>query len=268
MSVSEFSQERALAVLKRNPLVNGSETTATKLLEAGEVVSFSSGTELIKQRDSDDCAYFILSGDVNVLINGLQRDSRSAPDSVGELSAADPTHLRTATIVVSSKEMVACKVCGEKFRAIMKSSNGFGTRLTNYSMKMLRDRMAEYVPTSGSPQHLMWLAGSLSAGLIVSILSFWGLSQFSISGTPKLITSAVFGLAGFAVAILLNPAFFYKRAISTVMAGAFFGPASFGFRYDEELKFHYIDDHFEPWMLGFYIFCFALIAVFVQKDQS
>lgn len=68
--------------------------------------------------------------------------------------------------------------------------------------------------------------------------------------------------------MFFNPAYFYRRAISTVMAGAFFGTASFGVRFDEELEFHYVYDHFEPWMFGFYMFCFALIMLFVQKDQT
>lgn len=268
MSVSGFSQERASAVLKRNTLVNGSEQIATKLLEAGEIKSFSNGTELIKQGDSDDCAYFILSGDVSVLINGVQRDTRRAPDSVGELSAADPVHLRTATVVVSSTEMVACKVCGEKFRAIMKSSKGFGARLTDYSMKMLRDRLSEYAPATGSPRHLIWVACSIVVGLIIAGSSFWGLAHVGVVGPLQPAISTLAGLISFFLVMVLNPAFFYKRAITTVLAGAFFGPASFGIRFDEEFSFHYVEGHYEPWMLGYYLFCFGLIWLFVAKDGA
>ena len=105
MSLQERFQRKDVLVdaLARQKIVNGDHEAAAALADAGELVEFEPGCELMAQGAGTDEAFFLLSGSVEIWVNGkLIPYQRKSGEVVGEFAAINPELKRTATIVAAT----------------------------------------------------------------------------------------------------------------------------------------------------------------------
>jgi predicted nucleotide-binding protein len=98
-------------------LVQGNRALAGEIARQGSVIEFAVGDTIIEQDGDDREAYFLLTGDVAVLVNKVQIGTRMHGVTVGEMSAVNP-HIRRSATVRAMEPTVAVKVGHEQLAAI------------------------------------------------------------------------------------------------------------------------------------------------------
>lgn len=96
-----------IEALRSQKLVAGNEQLAADLADCVELKAVRSGSVLIEQGGTDNDLYFIIAGDVDILVNGRLVARRSPNDHVGEMAAIEPTQKRSASVVVKDDAVVA-----------------------------------------------------------------------------------------------------------------------------------------------------------------
>lgn len=128
--VGESGRSRLIEVLSRNPGVGFDAQIAKFIAENGELQSFVEGHEIITQGDGEDRdVYFLLQGEVSVVINGTVKRSRKAPFQVGELAALDAAAKRSASVVVKSETVELVRLNVEDFERLIDEFPGFVARI-------------------------------------------------------------------------------------------------------------------------------------------
>jgi len=217
----ESGENRTRSILLRSPLVAGDEAVADALLSSGDVVPFDMGDDIIVQGDlDDDSVFFLLFGDANVYVNGILRKdvNRSAPVSVGEMAAKDPTQKRSATIRVASDQLVALKVPGPILRNLSQTNQSFRERL----WEDIEGRGRQAIAATGvSPKmnRLVWAAISFLVGLFVGAVLWWALSSNGVPLLVSITVSVYIGLSAFGFVLLSDPSFRYFR-LGSLCVGA------------------------------------------------
>lgn len=111
-----------LAAMLGQRIINGNRAAAQALVDAGELVAFAPGQEIIAQGAWDSDAYFLLAGAVEIRINGkLLPYGRGAGEVIGEFSAINSALARTATINAVDN-VVALKCTSDALRAAANSA--------------------------------------------------------------------------------------------------------------------------------------------------
>jgi len=95
-------------------IVLGNQSLAEALLAEGELVEYQPGQTVIIQGASDRDVYFLLSGTVRIIINGVRHHTRTVGETLGEMSALNATIARSATLE-TEPVCVAYKVSGARF---------------------------------------------------------------------------------------------------------------------------------------------------------
>jgi predicted nucleotide-binding protein len=98
-----------LEALRSQKIVAGNEDLAKRIAEVSSLLEVDSGTSVIEQGAEDTDVYFIISGTLEIVVNGRKVNRRSANDHVGEMAAIQPTQRRSATVTAAEKS-VLCKV--------------------------------------------------------------------------------------------------------------------------------------------------------------
>jgi predicted nucleotide-binding protein len=95
-----FKDKNALInALLPQKLVEHDAQMAEDIAEQGELVQFANGDTIIEQGGYDQDVFFIIAGEVSLLVHGNQFPyTRTAGISIGEMSALDPTQPRSATV--------------------------------------------------------------------------------------------------------------------------------------------------------------------------
>lgn len=95
-----FKEKKVLArALMSQKLVEHDLEMAEYLAEQGELVQFAPGDTIIDQGGYDQDVFFIIAGEVSLLVKGNQFPyTREEGISIGEMSALDPTQPRSATV--------------------------------------------------------------------------------------------------------------------------------------------------------------------------
>lgn len=106
-----------IETLKRQKTVNGDEALALHISESIEIIEIPEGTVLTTQGESSNDVYFILMGAFQIIVNGKHLYNRFADDLIGEMTAIQPTQLRSAT-VISNEISVVAKMTEENFSEI------------------------------------------------------------------------------------------------------------------------------------------------------
>lgn len=109
-----------IRVLQPQAMVGQDRALAERLAQAGTVVEFAQGQDLIVQDGADNDLYFLLAGEVAVLVKGAEVATRKAGETVGEMAAIEPTLPRSAT-VRALETTVALKVPNGAFLDIADS---------------------------------------------------------------------------------------------------------------------------------------------------
>ncbi|ARC87742.1 cyclic nucleotide-binding domain-containing protein [Rhodovulum sp. MB263] len=202
-------------------MVGGDEVIANSFLEAGELVSFKRGEDIVSQGDvEDDSVYFLLSGAADVFVNGKRRDDiqRTAPITVGEMSALNPAQKRSATVRAASRQLVALKVEGETFRKVVGENREFLRRVhEDFSGRGRQAILATGISRRTSGWN--WTVISLTAG-VLSAAAIW--YTLRVDGNPvfvRVLLPLVVGLTIFLLTLLADPVYRFFR-LGTLCVGA------------------------------------------------
>jgi len=80
---------------------------ATNIADDAKLLQFDAGTSIIEQGTAGNDVYLLLSGSVDIIVNGRQMARRFATDLIGEMSAIEPSLRRSASAVASEDTVVA-----------------------------------------------------------------------------------------------------------------------------------------------------------------
>jgi CRP/FNR family cyclic AMP-dependent transcriptional regulator len=103
------SRDAVVNALMTAKLVGGDQAMAEALADVGEPIGLAVGDKLISEGADDTDIYFILAGQVGILVKGSPVNQRAPGDHVGEIAALDPTLKRSAT-VTAQNDVVAWRV--------------------------------------------------------------------------------------------------------------------------------------------------------------
>ena len=124
--------------LREQRLVEGNADVATRLADVGALCEFSPGDELLSQGDGDLDVYFILAGEVSVLVNRRLLATRVPRETVGEMAVIDPSAPRSATVRANSN-VVALRVRGTDFESIADAY----PRMWRLAARVIAERMRQ-----------------------------------------------------------------------------------------------------------------------------
>ncbi len=96
-------------VLKTQKMVAGDEALAVELADLVTVVAVVAGEAIIRQGACDNDIFFILAGSFSIVVNGKIVAKRGVNDHVGEMSAIEPSQVRSAT-VIADEDSVVCRL--------------------------------------------------------------------------------------------------------------------------------------------------------------
>lgn len=103
----EGGKRLRVEALCNQKMVAGNRTLAEALAECVDLKLAHKGDVLIQQGGSDNDVYFILTGTVEIVVNGRIVGRRAANDHVGEMAAIEPAQKRSASVVVVEDAVVA-----------------------------------------------------------------------------------------------------------------------------------------------------------------
>ncbi|WP_336977429.1 TIR domain-containing protein [Altererythrobacter fulvus] len=101
-----FDKAGVVEALLRQRLVRNDRELAQKFADAGRVVECAPGEVLIEQGGWDNDLYFILAGEFHAFVNGQNKQTRVAGESVGEIAGLSRSRPRTATLRASKPSLV------------------------------------------------------------------------------------------------------------------------------------------------------------------
>lgn len=119
-------------------IVQGDAVAAQELVAAGELVEFLPGQLLMEQGTTEQDLFFLLTGRVQIIINGICLYPREAGVAVGQMSAIDPRLPRAATVRADTTT-VALRVSGRGFTEIAHRHS----RLWQFLAQELATRIAD-----------------------------------------------------------------------------------------------------------------------------
>lgn len=135
----KVGRRNLLASICSQQAVAGNAALARRLIAAGSAQDFPSGRTITSQGDADNDLYMIISGSVDIIINGRAMAIRSAGVHVGEMALLDPTSRRSATVRTKERTIVL-KVSEPKITTIARDYPDFWRRLALELATRLRER--------------------------------------------------------------------------------------------------------------------------------
>jgi CRP/FNR family transcriptional regulator, cyclic AMP receptor protein len=103
----EAGRRRLIDLLREQKMVRGSEELAEELSKLVNTKELKAGDVLIEEGADDTDMYFILDGLFEVVVHGKRIAQRAAGTQVGEMAAAQPGQLRSASVVALGDAVVA-----------------------------------------------------------------------------------------------------------------------------------------------------------------
>jgi predicted nucleotide-binding protein len=107
MSTLLNDEEKLIAALRAQKIVDNDLAAAKELAQVVRIQSHVAGDAITQQGDLTDEMYFILSGRVEVLVNGRYKAYRGKGETVGEMSLVDIGGTRSATVIVNQPSVLA-----------------------------------------------------------------------------------------------------------------------------------------------------------------
>ncbi|MBL0059030.1 MAG: nucleotide-binding protein [Elusimicrobia bacterium] len=156
---------RRAEAFRRQVLLSGEIKAAREIAMCANLQSLSPGNEIMTQGGQDNEIYFVLSGSVEVLVNGRQVGIRKADEHVGEMALIDITATRSATVKTIEQTVVA-RVSEKKFSRIANKYPGVWRQLAVVVAKRLRERNKFHTPPRNEP--VVFIGSSSGKGLPVA----------------------------------------------------------------------------------------------------
>jgi predicted nucleotide-binding protein len=98
-------------------ILTGDAAIAARVADASTLMELATGDALIRQDDTDNDLFIVLSGTFRVFVNGREIAERGPGQHLGEMAIIDPASRRTATLVAAAPSLVA-KISGADFVAL------------------------------------------------------------------------------------------------------------------------------------------------------
>jgi len=177
-------------------------------MDAGELVEFASGEKLITEGNEDNDVYLIVTGTVSVVIKGTEVRTLSAGDHVGQMSAIEPAHPRSASVIAQGA-VVAHKLTGAAFVRICDTFPIMWKPIAQDLANRLYDRNRMMKEPNELPRlfvissvEALDVAREISSGLQHDVLAtVWTEGVFWVSGYPLEALEHAVSQSDFAVAV-------------------------------------------------------------------
>ncbi len=191
-------QRRLIAALQSCTLVEHNEVLATRLAEVGQVVSYDVGDTIMAQGAEDNDVFFILVGQVNVLVNNRHVAVRESRETIGEMVLLNPAEPRSATVTARAP-VVALKVSEPDFHGVAQEHTHVWRVVAQIVAERLRQRSALLNLPNTKP--LLFLGCSVESLTIAQEIQL-GLKHDNVE--PMVWTDSIFGPSGVPIDRLLN----------------------------------------------------------------
>jgi CRP/FNR family transcriptional regulator, cyclic AMP receptor protein len=96
---------------------------ATKVANCVTLHELAQGDVLIRQDNTDNDLFFVLSGTFRIFVNGREIAERGVGQHLGEMAIIDPSSRRTATVAASAPSVVA-RMSGAEYLALANEHPG------------------------------------------------------------------------------------------------------------------------------------------------
>lgn len=126
-------------VLESCKLVKNETELAEKLADVGSVVEYTTDEVLMTEGEYDNDIYFILNGEVEVLIKNTRVATRRVGDTIGEMAILDASQPRSATIKALVRT-VALKVTEPDFSQLASEHTHIWKSISKETAERLRQR--------------------------------------------------------------------------------------------------------------------------------
>ncbi|MDD1532688.1 MULTISPECIES: TIR domain-containing protein [unclassified Bradyrhizobium] len=204
----EQNRPQLVASLRRQEFAGGKLEIATALADAGELVEFRPGENIIVQHAADNDIYLLVTGVVAVIVNGAQVATRAAGQHVGEMAAIEPSLPRSATVTVLENAVVL-KLSSAAFLSVGHSFPELWLPIAQELSKRLHQRNKTIYPPNKAPKlfimsssEALKIAHALRSGLEKDVFStVWDDGVFFAGGYPLEALEKQVGESDFAVAI-------------------------------------------------------------------
>ncbi|MBB4725987.1 Pycsar phage resistance system effector protein PycTIR [Xanthomonas euvesicatoria] len=160
-------RRRLVAVLTEHRLVANRQQLAERLVAAGELMEIPAGTAFINQGDQTSEVFFIITGKVEVRVNGKVVANRFPGDPVGEMAAVEPSQPRAASVIPLEKT-VLLKVSEAEFSAAAEQFPDVWRRIAATLARRLAER--NHLVTTQRERVRVFIVSSAEALPIVDLL--------------------------------------------------------------------------------------------------
>jgi len=205
-------ERRIIEALMANRLVEHDENLARRIFEKGQLAEFLTTTTIIEQGGSDDDLFLILSGEVDVFVNGRYVATRGPREPIGEMALLEPSTPRSAKVVVRST-IIAIQLPEPVFHEIAFEFPRIWRPIAQIVAERLRQRTLMYRPPNPMP---FLFIGCSTEGLGIAEQIKLGLKHAPVS--TVIWHQGVFGPSGIPVDDLI------KTVQTTDFAAFVFGP--------------------------------------------
>lgn len=170
--LTDFDEERVLAVITCSCLALGNVALALETLKAGHLREFAVDQVIIEQDATDRALFLILHGQVDVRVNRTKRvKARGPKDVIGEMALLQPHEPRSATclaetaVLVLQIEVEAFRRLAEQHPVLWRNlAAGLSDKVREYTRRV---RLSNVVPKVfiGSSSEALDVARALKRGL-------------------------------------------------------------------------------------------------------
>ncbi len=144
------AHQKLVQELLRQEILVGDMQIAESLAKQGSLREFVDGELLIRQNDSDNDVFFILSGVVDVFVNNHHVATRKAGSVVGEMAVVSTLERRSATVQAKG-EVLALVVSAREFEQAGSDKPDFWRNLARLAGDRLRERAKYHLPANEEP---------------------------------------------------------------------------------------------------------------------
>ena len=209
--ISRFSGEegraRFISALRKQIILHDNDDLCSELAGQAELLQLEAGDNIIVQGDIDDEIYFLLSGQLSIVVNGREVAIRRPGEHVGEMALIDPSARRSATVVAIEQSVVA-KISEASFHILADNYPRVWQLIAVELCERLRQRNKLVASTNpcpclfvGSSKESLDIAGAIRSNLECDnlVVRLWtdrvfGASQFPLIELEKQIQKADFAV--------------------------------------------------------------------------
>ena len=193
--ISRFSgkegRSRFISALRKQIILHDNDALCSELADQAEILQLESGENIIVQDDIDDEVYFLLAGQLSIVVNGREVAIRKPREHVGEMTLIDSSARRSATVVAIEQSVVA-KISETSFRILADKYPRVWHFIASELCERLRQRN-RLVPST-NPRPLLFVGSSKESLSIAQVIHA---NLDCVNLIVRLWTDGVFGASQF-----------------------------------------------------------------------